>query len=75
MEIANKAADGSLVLCIAQNVPTVYLRNLETKNPQFKKYTAKRNKASSFFELAFGIYIGSVAYLRKKNANRVYSLR
>ena len=65
MEIANKAADGSLVLCIAQNVPTVYLRNLETKSPQFKKYTAKQNKASSSFELAFAIYGSGVLCFRK----------
>ena len=75
MEIANKAADGSLVLCIAQNVPTVYLRNLETKSPQFKKYTTKRNKASSSFELAFGIYRSSVDQFCKQNVNRVYKLR
>ena len=71
MEIANKAAVGSLVLCIAQNVLTVYLRNLETKNPQFKIYTAKQNEASSSFELAFAACGSSFSHFRKKNINRV----
>ena len=69
--IANKAAVGSLVICLAQNVLTVYLRNLETKNPQFKKYTVKRNEASSSFELASAIYGSGVLYFRKQNVNRV----
>ena len=72
MEIANKAAFGSLVFYLAQNVLTVYLRNFETKNPQFKKYTVKRNEASSSFELAFGIYRSGVPHFCKRNANRVY---
>ena len=75
MEIANKAAVGSLVLCIAQNVLTVYLRNLETKNPQFKIYTAKQNEASSSFELASVINRSGILHFRKRNVNRVYKLR
>ena len=73
--IANKAAVGSLVFCLAQNVLTVYLRNFETKNPQFKKYTVKRNEASSSFELASAVYGSGILHFRKKNVNRVYKLR
>ena len=69
--IANKAAVGSLVICLAQNVLTVYLRNFETKNPQFKKYTVKRYKASSSFELASAVYRSGILYFRKRNVNRV----
>ena len=65
MEIANKAAFGSLVICLAQNVLTVNLRNLETKNLQFEKYTVKRYKANSSFELAFGIYRSGVLHFSK----------
>ena len=71
MEIANKAAFGSLVICLAQNVLTVNLRNLETKNPQFKIYTVKRNEASSSFELASAVYRSGILYFRKRNVNRV----
>ena len=54
--------------CLAQNVLTVYLRNLETKNPQFKIYTAKQNKVSSSFELASVIYRSGVLYFASKTS-------
>ena len=53
---------------LAQNVLTVYLRNLETKNPQFKIYTAKQNKVSSSFELASVIYRSGVLYFASKTS-------
>ena len=71
MEIANKAAVGSLVLCLVKTVITVHSTKYRNLKFAVQKIYREAKQSKLVFELAFCIYIGSVAYFRKQNGNRV----